>query len=281
MWKIRYLLIVLFMYLIAVPASASSDISTKTLIDIKVNGQFINCDIRPFIDSGTTYVPIRFVGEALCADEVSWNAQNNTAIIRDSGNEIVLPIGKNYAYINGAVVKISSGTKLIDGRTFVPVRFVSENLGATVNWDGNYFIVSINRGSTVVPAILIKNRGYSDDDIYWMSRIIEAESSGEPIEGKIGVGNVILNRVLSNEYPNTVHDVIFDSNFGIQFEPVSNGAIYNAPSHDSIVAAKYTLEGKNIVGNCMYFLNPVIATGWWIVNNRAYYSTIGNHNFYV
>lgn len=122
---------------------------------------------------------------------------------------------------------------------------------------------------------------YSSTDLYWMSRIINAEAEDEPYLGKVAVGNVILNRVSSSEFPNTVKGVIFEYYQGIpQFSPVAEGTIYNAPNEDSIKAAKEAFSGSKPVGTCTYFFNPDKASGGWIVKNKTYVTRIGNHVFY-
>ncbi len=122
---------------------------------------------------------------------------------------------------------------------------------------------------------------YSETDLYWLSRIIHAEAEGESHAGKVAVGNTILNRVKSSEFPNTVKGVIFDSKYGIQYTPVANGRIYNTPDKNSIHAAKDALSGVNYVGKSMYFYNPRTASSSWIAKNRPYYTTIGNHKFHL
>lgn len=123
---------------------------------------------------------------------------------------------------------------------------------------------------------------YSQDDLYWLSRIIEAEAGSEPYNGKVAVGNVILNRVKSKEFPNTIHGVIFEYYGSIpQFSPVANGSIYNNPSQESIQAAKDALNGARPVGNATYFFNSAKASGSWIVKNKTYLSRIGGHAFYA
>jgi N-acetylmuramoyl-L-alanine amidase len=122
---------------------------------------------------------------------------------------------------------------------------------------------------------------YTSADVYWLSRLIEAEASGESYKGKVAVGNVILNRVNSKEFPNTVYNVIFEYYGNIpQFSPVANGMIYNNPSKDSINAAKDALKGVKPVGNSTYFFNPSKAKGSWIVKNKSYVASIGGHVFY-
>lgn len=127
----------------------------------------------------------------------------------------------------------------------------------------------------------VVSRGNREDDLYWLSRIIHAEAQGETYEGKVAVGNVILNRVASSQFPNTVKGVVFDKQQGYtQFSPVIDGSIYNTPSSESIQAAKDALSGSRPVGDALYFLNPSKSTNFWIIKNRKYYKTIGDHDFY-
>ena len=119
------------------------------------------------------------------------------------------------------------------------------------------------------------------DDIFWLARIIHAESQGEPYIGKVAVGNVVMNRVNSKQFPNTIYGVIFEYFQGIpQFSPVADGTIYNNPSAECLKAAEEAYWGSKPVGNALYFFNPKKAAGSWIVNNRQYITTIGNHAFY-
>lgn len=129
-----------------------------------------------------------------------------------------------------------------------------------------------NRGSTV-------NR--KSGDVYWLAKIIHAEAAGEPYSGKVAVGNVILNRVNSSKFPNSIYNVIFEYYKGIpQFSPVADGTIYNTPSSESIRAAQDALNGVRPVGDATYFFNPNKAAGTWIIKNKQYVKKIGRHVFY-
>ena len=98
--------------------------------------------------------------------------------------------------------------------------------------------------------------------------------------GQIAVGNVVLNRTRSTDFPNTVYDVIFDTKFGVQFTPILNGTIYDPPCESSVIAAKICLEGYSISDKIVYFLNEAISSNMWVTNNRPYVMTLGNHAFY-
>ena len=116
--------------------------------------------------------------------------------------------------------------------------------------------------------------------MFWLGRIIEAESRGEPLLGKIAVGNVVMSRVRSSSYPNTIYGVIFDKKYGVQFSPVIDGSIYNTPSYNSILAAKIVLDGFDVSEGALFFLRPEMSSSSWIPNNRRYLFSIGKHDFY-
>jgi len=310
--KKSLLLLVLILLLNLYPAYAS------TQVKIKVNNKIISSDVEPFVKNGTTYVPIRFIGEALKTDTIVWNQGAKTVLINKGSTKIALLINKNYAYVNDVYTQLDANAIIVNSRTFVPLRFISNCFGADVDWNQNTYTVSINTASSSKPtssnsassskpssstssssrpsvntsnnssesssinsSTTAANTSYKDDEVYWLARIIEAEASGEPFKGKVAVGEVILNRVESNDFPNTIWGVIFDTNFGVQFEPVANGSIYNTPTSESIEAAKTALNGSNYAGNSLYFLNPSIAESKWIINNRKFYATIANHKFYL
>ena len=182
-------------------------------------------------------------------------------------------------YVNGKE-QDGSGLHIKNDRTMVPVRFLSSLLNAEVDWDEYYRYVEINKDGAEL-GTHNTDYTYTHDEVYWLSRIIHAESQGESMEGKIAVGDVILNRRKSSEFPNTIYEVIFDKKYGTQFEPVHNGTIYNTPGAESVAAAKIALKNASSVGECLYFFAPRLVSGTWIEKNREYYKTIGNHDFYL
>lgn len=110
-----------------------------------------------------------------------------------------------------------------------------------------------------------------------LSRIVHAEAKGEPYIGQIAVAAVILNRVDSPDFPNTLSGVIYQPG---AFEPVSNGTINQSVPSDSSArkAAKEALNGYDPTGGCLYFFNPSTATSKWIWS-KPIVKTIGKHTF--
>ena len=124
----------------------------------------------------------------------------------------------------------------------------------------------------------IRDRGetfYQEDELYWLSHIIYAESGNQPMAGRIAVGNVIMNRVEDSRFPNTIYGVIFQKN---QFSPAQSGSIYREPSEESIIAAKLVLDGAEVMEDALYFNRAGLSC--WASRNRSLIATIGNHSFY-
>jgi N-acetylmuramoyl-L-alanine amidase len=162
----------------------------------------------------------------------------------------------------GSVLKFQSAKKIsVDG--------IAGNQTQTILYAQT--ATTLSRGTTTTAAT----------NLYWLSRIIHAEAEAEPYEGKVAVGNVVLNRVNSGNFANTIKGVIFEYSNGLpQFSPVADGTIYKTPSAISIQAAKAALAGQRPVGTAQFFFNPDKASGKWIVNNKTYVKRIGNHVFY-
>lgn len=120
----------------------------------------------------------------------------------------------------------------------------------------------------------------SAEDKDLLSRLVEAEAKGEPHEGKVAVAMVVLNRVASPEFPNSIHDVIYQKleNGEYQFTPVANGAINQPASDDSKRAVNEALASQNHTIDALYFYNPRIATNDW-QKTRQVTAIIGNHVF--
>ena len=195
-------------------------------------------------------------------------AQGLTLIVRQNAA---------YIYANGHYFYTVGKVENWSGSLFVPIRPLARAFDVELNWNASRRAVEL---ASPRSAPTVSWASYNSDDLYWLSRIISAEARGESLEGQIAVGNVVLNRVRSRSYPNTIYGVIFDRKHGTQFSPVSYGTIYNTPAESSVIAAKICLEGYTLSEDILFFMNPRIATSNWISKNRPYAFTIGNHDFY-
>ncbi len=120
-----------------------------------------------------------------------------------------------------------------------------------------------------------QNYGYTQSEIDLLARTISAESRGEPYEGQVAVGAVILNRVEHPSFPNTIAGVIYQSG---AFSCIDDGQINSPVSETSKRAAVDAINGWDPSGGCIYYYNPVTATSKWI-RSRPIITTIGKHVF--
>ncbi|MDQ1002499.1 N-acetylmuramoyl-L-alanine amidase [Neobacillus niacini] len=119
----------------------------------------------------------------------------------------------------------------------------------------------------------------SNEEKDLFARLVEAEAKGESYEGKVAVATVVLNRVDSPEFPNTVTEVINEVvGTAYAFSPVQNGEINNPASDEAIRAVEEALTRQDRLNDSVYFYNPEIATDSWITT-REVVKTVGNHVF--
>ena len=117
--------------------------------------------------------------------------------------------------------------------------------------------------------------GFSSSDINLLARIISAESRGEPYEGQVAVGAVILNRVGHPSFPNTLAGVIYQPG---AFSAIDDGQ-FNEPVADSAYrAARDAINGWDPSGGAIYYYNPDRSTNKWIFS-RPVITVIGKHRF--
>ena len=133
----------------------------------------------------------------------------------------------------------------------------------------------------LIDIIKVENTSYAawsgSSDIQLMARAINGEARGEPYEGQVAVGAVILNRVKDSKFPNTISGVIYQPG---AFTAVADGQINQPISEGSTVykAAQDAKNGWDPTGGCIYYFNPQTATNKWIWS-RPLVKTIGKHRF--
>lgn len=124
------------------------------------------------------------------------------------------------------------------------------------------------------PAVSISNK---ETDL--LARLVEAEAKGESYDGKVAVATVVLNRVESTQFPDSVKEVIYEVvGESYAFSPVQNGEINKPASDEAKRAVEEALHRKDRLNESIYFYNPEIATDDWI-RTREVVKTIGNHVF--
>ena len=247
------------------------------VISVSHNGREILPGACRLINS-VTYVPLRAFADQMGDFSISWTASTHTATVKNSGLSLSAPVGKLYIVANDRCFYTVEKVLNINGTVYVPIRPVAKAFGLEVGWSNSTRSVTLTGSGKNYCTSGAKF--YAEDEVYWLSRIINAEAGAEPFLGKMAVGNVVLNRVADSRYPNTIYQVIFDKKYGTQFTPAANGSIYKSPNAESVLAAKICLEGYSLNSEMLFFLNPDIAENFWIVQARKFVFSIGRHDFY-
>ena len=231
----------------------------------------------------TTNSKVRFVALVLAvltlaALLVAYGVYANAAVVKTgSRGQIVKTIQtklKRWGYYNGSVDGIF-GTQ-----TKNAVMYFQRKNGLTVDGivgsaTAKAMGVSLS-GSTSSSGTTTANK-VSNSDLYLLSCCIYGEARGESYIGKVAVGAVILNRVASSSFPNTISGVIYQNG---AFTCVSDGQI-NLGTHDECTrAAQDALTGWDPSGGALYYFNPATATSKWIWS-RKQIVTIGKHIFCI
>ena len=238
-------------------------------VAVSVNGEPLT--VSSFVRNGLTYAPLTPLLRAIGGWETSWDGQSRTVSAETDLFTLSVPIDRDYVTADGFLFGLNGDCIIVDDRTYVPLRAFANLFGASVMFSGWDVPIAVTT-TQPIPC--------TDDEFYWLTRVISAESRGESLYGQIAVGNVVLNRVASTEFPDTIKSVVFDTRNAVQFEPTANGTIYLDPTAQSVLAARLVLSGANAVDDCLYFFAPALSQGTWIRENRTYYGTIGCHRFY-
>lgn len=138
-------------------------------------------------------------------------------------------------------------------------------------------VINIKEENVENLSVYAASSSSSSSDLQLMARAINGEARGEPYEGQVAVGAVILNRVKSSKFPNTIAGVIYQSG---AFTAVADGQI-NVPIKEGstvLKAAQDALNGWDPTGGAIYYFNPNTATNKWIWS-RPLIKTIGKHRF--
>lgn len=249
--------------------------------------------------NGVPYCTVKYFFEnVLASAKVYW--ANNGSNVNGStacGESLTLLAqpGCQTMYVNGQSIYVPNGIKIKNGYTMAPIELLANVFsGSSVGYDWNLNAYVVTTGSYLTgsaaaaqlsyqtPAAQTaaqtpyQSGGYYDPQaLDLIARVINAEAGNMSLEGKVSVGNVIMNRVASSEFPNTVYGVLYQPN---QFTVVNYASFQRTPSAESITAAKMAMDGVNYVPGAMFY--NVSGMSSWASRNRPYLTTFAGHDFY-
>ncbi len=260
--------------LAAAPTDEAPDMSAAaprtSSVPITYGGKTLSVSARRY--GGVTFVPLAAFTRTFTTASYRYDTASGYAYI--SAPSLVISAGRGGSFVtaNDRPLWGGAANRMVNGTMWVPLAPLAKSLGLTFT-ERNGTVAVSGSYRALTPA----SKYYREDEVYWLSRIISAESRGEPLTGQIAVGSVILNRTRAAGFPNTIWGVIFEKN---QFSPVKNGSVYQTPTWSAVIAAKLCLEGYLTDPSILFFCNTAVSPVNWITQNRRVAFKIGAHTFY-
>ena len=179
---------------------------------------------------------------------------------------------KNWGYYTGSVDGI------FGPKTKEAVKYFQRKNGLTADGIvGNQTLKALGMSSYINNQSGNTSSGYSDSDVMLLAKLIYGEARGESYVGQVAVGAVVMNRIKSASFPNTMAGVIYQS---YAFTAVDDGQINLTPNATAKKAAQDAMNGWDPTYGALYYYNPATATSAWIFSRKTTV-TIGNHVFAI
>ena len=265
----------------AEPVAAVSGESVLSQVEevdptLTVDGQPVPADVAKTYRGDTTYVALVPMSECLDSTiQSKWDAGTRTATVHNDKLVLTAKAGDLYLTVNGRYFYTPEGIQIENGKIMVPLSALVKAFDGSLTWNGTTGMTAVTRGSGAAKS---GDQYYNADDLFWLSRVIYTESGNQPLEGKMAVGNVVMNRVNHPSFPGTIEGVLAQKN---QFTTYWSGHIgRSSPNAESVIAAKLVLDGGVVeeVKNALYFDS---AASSWASRNRTCVAVIGGHRFYA
>jgi N-acetylmuramoyl-L-alanine amidase len=222
---------------------------------VTLNGHDFLMDVEPFVHNGQMYLPLRHVAEFLHT-QVQWDANERTAFLQS------VPL-----YVPDDELTVAELSRELD--IDLELLMLRNNIQSA-----DQVLDESQELKIVIPETMEEK--IDEEDLELLARIIYLEAGYEPFEGQVAVGNVVLNRVESSLFPNTIREVIYHPG---QFSPVRTGEFDRAvPSDTAYRAALEALSGTSYAGDALYFFNPRVTRHSFFLSKEVV-AEIGNHRF--
>ena len=273
----RALALLLALCLLCPGLAAAADDGGAQSVPVYIGGLL---SARAYVSGEAVFLP----PEAVCAAarlSMSWSEDNGTLTLSVPGAVLTGHKDDGYFEADGRYIYAPDGWLVKGDVLYLPSDAVERLFGVKVSVSAkrDRLELSTDKLTVMSGGASYYELNYDAELLYWLPQIINAEAKFEPLAGQIGVGNVVMNRLRSPDFPDTIFEVIYDTEHTVQFEPISTGGIFQEPTEQATIAAYLCLEGCSTVGGCLYFVNPDFGSGWFD-SSLELVKTIGHHNFY-
>jgi len=209
----------------------------------------------------------------ICTSSLSYGALGDRVLARGSRGDEVAELQKRLSMLGYVVGPIDG---IFGPQTQARVRLFQKEHGLVIDGiAGPKTISELKRLTGNSVTVGGTSVGYKNSDVTLLAKLVSAEAKGEPYNGQIAVAAVVLNRVRSSSFPNSIPDVIYEPG---AFSPVANGEIWKDPVSSAVRAANEALSGTDPAYGALFFFNPAKTSNQYIWS-RPQIIKIGQHIF--
>lgn len=224
-------------------------------ISVSINDALLASENYHIIENDEIYVVAKDFIEAI-GGQVKWIPTTQLIEVTLNDQVIIFQIGASVMSLNGAFQEIDTPVIIKNGRTMLPVKSIELYFDCVIEWDESNYHLNIVKEHFQLSDSFIKEPTYTEEDLYYLAKIVTVESGDQSEEMALAIANTVLNRVKDHRFPNSVKDVIYQVDRYVQFPPAHKTSFENLePSEMATIAAKKALEGINNIGYSLYFNN--------------------------
>lgn len=267
----------LFGCILASGASFQTALPDREEIAVHVDGREVKTYGLVTLEDGRLWGPLTPIALTMGAEQVTVDEETGEILVLCRDRTLRAKAGEEVLEAEGRCFYAPGGVRIRSGDAVVPLTALADFFCAYLGYDEELRLVDLTLSGKEMES---GEDFYDREELYWLSRIVEAEARGEPLEGKIAVANVVLTRTVDPNFPSTVKEVIFDTVGGVQFSPAYSGSIENDPGEESVLAAKLALDGEYVV-RALYFSMTKFADTCWASRHCERVATLGGHVFFA
>ncbi len=218
---------------------------------VKVNDTYVKAD-GIFVEDGIYYGPARQLANSLRA-VTEWEESVRSAHFIRFGQRLIVKNDRILMYSDDKYIGVDLTVKALwrNGRIYLPIDYFVKFFGATVSYNERLHTFEIIDSSVNLTEDVHLIAKENSENALWLARIISLEARGNSLYKHLAVAGVVMNRVKSERFPNTVYDVIKSKG---QFPPAYyKGFDDIVPNETAVTAAIHAVNGENVIEDCLYF----------------------------
>lgn len=239
----------LFMFLILFMMTQVA-IAQKVETSLIINGEYVLLENPVITESKNQYIQTKDLAK-LVDFEAEWIVDTKQVRLFNEDRQYIFTVDQKDLVTSEGSIKMDVEPWIEDDLSYLPLKNVAEEMGFEFKYNEDTYTAELSNKEFILEEKYKDKKHYTNEDLELLARIIQVESGERSLEVKLAIANVILNRVKSSQFPDTLSEVIYQSG---QFPPTRKSSFRTLKiNKNSYIAAKKALEGINNIDDCLFF----------------------------